>query len=338
MSCDWRRHGLVLARAASGEGSDIVGDPCVVWDEQAHAWRAFLFLSPPGHGQAISTGADILDARWQLLGPLRFVNPHAILGGSTHKPWVVMDPHRPNVPARVKDRYCLLTVSYGSGKIVQRAWSTSLAGPWTLETEPLIDLGGPGEFDGKHVDAISGYYFDQRQEFLYFYMGYPRQAQARELSPYGSAQAVATQRLGERRAVKRGVILPPDTRRGHWASGWVGGLQLLPGRSHRWIGLLGASPTPPSPADASISREEPPPSLGGFAFSDEEWPVGGWEFFPDPIEWIDDIPEAARLSGESTNFWRQHAVVPRRGRVALLYNSGAYGQEQIYMKSTDALP
>ena len=131
---------------------------------------------------------------------------------------------------------------------------------------------------------------------------------------------------------KQGVILPPSSVPGHWAAGWVGGLQLMPGKKHRWIAIVNASPTAPDPSDTAESREEPPPSLGGFAYCDEPWPIEGWEWCPEPIEWIEDIPAAALAAGEGTNLWRQHILALPNGSLALFYNSGYYGLEQMYMK------
>ena len=207
-----------------------------------------------------------------------------------------------------------------------------LAGPWEFEPEPLFPLGAQGAFDEKHADAITGYYFPEREEFLYFYMGYPQVAQPRKISPYGNAQAVATQKLGEKFATKGKIILPPCQEEGHWASGWVGGLQLLPGVEHRWIGIINASPTAPDPGKKDVWTEEPPPSLGGFVYSDEEWPVQGWHFYPSPIEWVKDIPAEAEATGEGVNLWRQFIHLMPDGRAALFYNSGYYGKEQLYMK------
>jgi hypothetical protein len=196
--------------------------------------------------------------------------------------------------------------------------------------EGLIGL---GEATG---DAVTRYYFAERKEILYFYMGYPARPQPNRVSSYGSAQAAAIQRVGERTAKKLGVVLPPHATPGHWAAGWVGGLQLLPGKQHRWIALLNASPTASDPADPTISREEPPPSLGGFAVCDEEWPVRGWRWRPQPIERIQDIPTSAIANGEGTNLWRQHLLILPDGQRALYYNSGSYGQEQLYMKRAQA--
>jgi len=174
----------------------------------------------------------------------------------------------------------------GGHKQVQRAWSDKLAGLWTFDPQPIIPTGAENDFDAKHTDAVTGYYFSARKEFLYFYMGYPRKAQPRKVSPFGSAQAVATQKLDEKVATKRGEILEPAQQAGHWASGWVGGLQLLRGVRHRWVAVVNSSPTAPDPGNKAVWNEEPPPSLGGFAWSDEEWPAAGWHFAPEPIEWV----------------------------------------------------
>jgi len=95
---------------------------------------------------------------------------------------------------------------------------------------------------------------------------------------------------------------------------------------------VNASPTAPDPADKAESREEPPPSLGGFAYCDEQWPVKGWRFALEPIERIGDIPASAVANGEGVNLWRQHILVLPDGRYSLYYNSGPYGREQMYMK------
>ena len=330
----WSRAGLILPRSSDGAGSDVIGDPCIVWDEEIEGWRMVLFSQPPGHGQAVCLSRDEIGrGRWEFQGPLTFANPQALLGGSTHKPYIVMDSRETNRAALIDGRYCLVSVSFLAGhKAVQQAWAESLGGPWTLEPEPLIPPGPPDAFDAKHVDAVSGVYFAEREEILYFYMGYPLRAQPWKAGPYGSAQGVATQRVGADHVEKLGVILPPSDTPGHWAAGWVGGLQLMPGKSHRWVAIVNASPTPPDPSDAAISREEPPPSLGGFAYTDEAWPVAGWHWCPDPIEWIEEIPPAALAAGEGTNLWRQHILALPDGRLALFYNSGTYGQEQMYMK------
>ena len=329
----WSRRGVVLERKRSDGG--VSGDPCIVWDETIPGWRMVLFYDPPGHAQAICTNRDDLGpGQWKLEGPLPVTNPQAV--GGFHKPFIVMDPDHPNQAAKVDGRYWLLVVSFKDGhKQVQRAWAEKLAGPWTFEPQPIIPPGTETDFDAKHTDAVTGYYFPERKEFLYFYMGYPRRAQPRKVSPFGSAQAVATQTLGQTVATKRGVVLEPCQQAGHWASGWVGGLQLLRGSGHRWVAVLNASPTAPDPGQKAVWTEEPPPSLGGFAWCDEEWPVQGWHFAPEPIEWVKDIPKPALDAGEGFNLWRQFIHVLPDGRAALFYNSGYYGREQLYLKVSD---
>jgi|SRR5208283_4040746 len=331
----WTRRGVVLERQKDGKDSGLSGDPCIVWDEAINGWRMVLFYYPPGHAQAVCLNRDdVGPGQWRFEGPLPVANPQAV--GGFHKPFIVMDPDHPNRAAKIDGRYCLLVVSVTGGhKQVQRAWSEKLAGPWTFETEAIIPPGAESDFDAKHTDAVTGYYFSERKEFLYFYMGYPQAAQSRQISPFGSAQAVATQKLGEKVATKRGVILEPCQQAGHWASGWVGGLQLLRGAEHRWVAVVNASPTAPDPGKKAVWTEEPPPSLGGFAWCDEEWPVLGWHFAPAPIEWVKDIPKEALDAGEGYNLWRQFIHLLPDGRAALFYNSGYYGREQLYLKVSD---
>ncbi|MGE5529797.1 MAG: hypothetical protein ACM3X6_11745, partial [Patescibacteria group bacterium] len=149
----WKRCGLVLARDQSAAGgSSVAGDPCIVWDEEEAAWRMVLFFAPPGHAQAICrTRDDVGPGRWEFLGPLPFANPADLLGGYTHKPFIVMDAHRPNVAARIDGRYRLVTVSVRDGhKVVQQAYAERLGGPWTVEKTPLIDTGEKDAFDARH--------------------------------------------------------------------------------------------------------------------------------------------------------------------------------------------
>ena len=331
----WTRRGLVLERQTTAHGSSVSGDPCIVWDQAINGWRMVLFHDPPGAAQAVCLNHDdVGPGQWKLEETFPVTNPAVV--GSFHKPFLVMDPDAPNHPAKIDGRYCLLVVAYKDGhKQVQRAWSENLAGAWTFEPEPVISPGEEEDFDAKHADAVTGYYFPAREEFLYFYMSYPARAQPREISPFGSAQAVATQKLDEKTATKRGIILEPCQQAGHWASGWVGGLQILPGSEHRWIAVVNASPTAPDPGKQAVWAEEPAPSLGGFAWCDEEWPVQGWHFAPEPIEWVNDIPQAALDTGEGCNLWRQFIHMLPDGRAALFYNSGYYGREQLYLKVSD---
>ena len=328
----WRHGGRTITRPATGLGCSVIGGASIVRDPNLGGYRMFLFFDPPGHGQSFCRSLDqVGPGHWSFPVPVEFTNPE-VLPGTTHKPWIVQDAHRPNEAALIDGRYCLLSVGIEPNKYVHRAWANSLAGPWTWEPDALIGRGGPGSFDEKHVDAVSGFYFPQRREILYFYMGYPQQAQARTVSPYGSASAAAVEHLDKPGIVKLGEVLPPCQQKGHWAAGWVGGMQLIPGTNYRWVGLYNASPTAPDPANKEIWTEEPPPSLGGFAVCDEEFPTRNWRWMPEPIEWMKDVPPEARANGEEGNFWRHHILVLPGGGVAMFYSAGHYGKEQSYMK------
>lgn len=327
----WSRLGLLIPRRAAGPGSHVVGDPAIVWDPDLPGWRMFLFMDPPGHGQAVCRAAspEVFPTAWSEPEPLVFANPAALLGGHTHKPVVVVEAGHPNRAARIAGRYALLTIStLGGHKLVQRAWSERLAGPWTLEAGPLIANGSGADFDARHADAVNGVYFPERDEVLYTYMGYPELAQPWPTSPFGNAQGMAVGR-GAGPARKLGAVLPPCATPGHWASGWVGGMQIIPGRSTRWIALLNASPTAPRRDDGARSREEPPPSLGGFALCDEAWPVRNWRWCARPLIALDALEPAAIAGGEGVNLWRHH-LLACAGGTAVFYNSGAYGAEQLY--------
>lgn len=348
----WSRRGLVLRGEDGGWGGFVIGDPCVVRDDEAGAWRMFLFALPPGHGQATCTG-DPADAdAWRFEGPLAFTNPEALGDSSAFKPFVVLEAGRPGRAARIGGLFALLIVVGHEAKQVRRAWSRRLAGPWTVEDGVLLPRGSGSDFDARHTDAPSGYVFEDRGEVLYLFMGYPLVAQPHARSPLGSAAGAAVERLvdaaargratldGDRLPApdvrKLGAVLNPSEEPGHWAGGWVGGMQLLPGRHHRWIALANASPTPPRADDGSLSREEPPPSLGGFATCDEDFPVKGWRWGDAPIEWTGDVPELAREAGEAVNFWRHHALPLGDGRLAVFYNAGDYFQEKLFLKVSGA--
>lgn len=332
----WRRAGRVLD-PTDAWGSVVMGDPCVVRDEAEQCWRMFVFALPPGHGHATCSGDPADPAQWTFRGPLQFTNPETLGTGGAFKPFLVCDAHRPGHAACIGGRYALLFVSSPEAKVVRRAWSASLGGPWTVEPRVLIERGGAGDFDGRHVDAVSGYFFPEREEILYFYMGYPNEPQPHPSSPLGSAQGAAVEHFGDV-VRKLGPILLPATAPRHWAAGWVGGLQLLPGSRTRWIGVVNASPTPPDHTDTSMAAEEPPPSLGGFAWCNSPWPVTDWHWCEQPIERIDAIPPLAVASGEGVNLWRHYALPLGDNRLALFYNSGPYFEEKLFLKISETSP
>lgn len=204
----WERAGIVISRSFEGPGSNVVGDPCIVRDEDSKGWRMFLFYDQPGCGHAIyPMGASHTPGHWKLEGAIQFTNPEALLGNSTHKLFIVMDAYQPNKAAKINGYYHLLSVSFRDGhKLVQESTSEKLSGPWTVIPEALIPNGIGNDFDAKHADAVTGFYFPDKDETLYFYMGYPQQKQLRPYSPWGNAQGVTVRKTGEKNIQKLFVI------------------------------------------------------------------------------------------------------------------------------------
>ncbi|MCC7409056.1 MAG: hypothetical protein IT442_13390 [Phycisphaeraceae bacterium] len=338
----WRRLGCVLPRGEAGSFDvHVTGDPCIVWDERVMAWRMFYFAmggreaGPAcGIGQALSQSCEAIGrGAWRKLGPIAFDNPQDLLS-NPHKPWILMDPARPGLPVRVDGRYWLFYVG-GSHKTVQAATAPSLDGPWHVHRHPIVEPGRADAFDGNHADAPTAWWMPERQTILIFYMGYPRQAQADPPhSPWGSSSAAALLDPGQTTAKKLGPILRPAADPRHWTAGWIGGFQILPAAHGGWFALINASPTPPAPLEQNPHMREPAPSLGGWAYTPEAWPVTGWTVMPEPIERIEAVPPEAVQDGEGVNLWRHYLLPTPDGKMTLYYNTGSYGREQMFARQT----
>jgi len=334
----WERLGQVMERGKPGDfDSSVTGDPCIVWDNERACYHMFYFAQNHEGGKEINCDAHAISSGgigagvWQKQGPLIYSNPGDLFG-NTHKPWILMDPHHPNQAVRVDGKYWLFTVSWrGPHKVIQGAMADSLDGPWQVIHEPIVDVGDEYAFDGYHVDAVSAYWFEQQKEILIYYMGYPLHPQSDQPnSPYGASNAVAVLRPGERTAQKLGKTVRPSPNSIHWTAGYVGGLQIFPAVQGGWYGILNASPTPPASINKEPTMREPAPSLGGWAYTPEDFPIKGWQAMEEPIEWINDIPEQALKAGEGVNLWRHHIVIVPDHSMYLLYNTGSYSNERMF--------
>lgn len=334
----WERLGAIMKRGDPGDfDSSVTGDPCIVWDDIHQHYHMFYFAQKHTQDREVnSNGLAVSENnagfnRWSKLGPLVYTNPET-LGGDTHKPWILMDPYRANTAARVDGKFWLFTVSiHGKNKIIQAATSSSLEGPWQVLPKPVVDIGNPSDFDGYQVDVVTAYWFEKRGEILIYYMGYPLLPQlGQDNTPYGASSAAAVMRPGEDQAHKLGKVISPSTDPNHWTAGYIGGLQIFPALQGGWFGLLNASPTPPAPVEREPSMREPAPSLGGWGYTPEEWPVSGWQIDDQPIEWIQDIPIEALKAGEGVNLWRHHLTILPDNSMYLFYNSGSYGNERMF--------
>ncbi|MBI4516913.1 MAG: hypothetical protein HY699_13970 [Deltaproteobacteria bacterium] len=330
----WRHLGpVILPRGPAGAfDSGIVGDPCIVWDEDLGNWRMFYFAlgeSFVGTGVAVARTPSRVDSGdWIKTGRLPLLGP---LAENAHKFWILMDPRRPGQAVRLGTEYVGFFAAFQAGaKIVGRARARHLAGPWHTDAEPVVPNGTAGAFDARGADAPTAYWFADRGRILLYYMAYPAEPQADQpISPLGPCQAAAVLDPGAAKAEKLGPILRPGSHARHWCNGWIGGLQLLPTANHQWVALVNGSATP-----VYEGHGEPDPSVGGWARCDDEFPVAGWKFDlkHSPIELPAQLPQVAKQHGEGHNFWRHYLFVLPDERARIYYNSGAYGSEQIYAR------
>ncbi len=333
---------LILPRGEPG-GFDghVVGDPCIVWDADRRTWRMYYFAQ--GYhgsercgtaGVALSRGPDdVGPGDWEKQGELIPVNRESLIHPHVwHKWWVVMDDARMGQAAVIDGRYWALFVAMP--KHLQAAWSESLDGPWHVVAQPILSPTGGEEPDGRHCDAPTAYWLADRQEVLILYMAYPKSAQAQQPhSPLGSASMAAWWRPGQPTARRIATpLLRPEANT--WASGWLGGMQLFPASNGRRCALLNASPTPPKPG----SHGEPAPSLGGWAVSDGNDPIGAWRIDQGPLLHVHELSTAQRDNGLGHNFWRHFLHLTANGMPWVYFNSGSYGQEQLYGSRLPAPP
>jgi hypothetical protein len=320
----------------------VVGDPCIVWDDEIRSWRMFYFASPglgrdePPRGRiagmAISRSAEEMGpGDWRKAGPARVANPFAeIVERNGHKFWVVMDPLAVNRAARIHGRYWGLFIA-GLNKHVYAAWTESLGAPWTVIEKPILSPGqARGAVDGRHCDTPTAYWMAERGEVLIFYKAYPREPQEHQpRAPFGSSSVVAWWRPSEPLARKASAILAPGRSDSAFTRGWVGGFQLLRDREQGlWYALLNGSPTAPE----DDSHREPAPSLGGWAISSGRNPDSGWSILDSASPFVtpESLAGGEREAGLGVNFWRHHLLIAPSGRARIFFNSGPYGMEQMY--------
>lgn len=339
----WKRIGRVVERGKQDEfDSGVTGDPCIVWDSERSCYHMFYFAQYKKHGvEHNRNGHAIADNpicenlhNWKKLGEVKFSNYEAMLGKDTHKPWILMDPYSPNMAKKWRGYYWMFTATFTHGrKFVQAAYSQSLDGPWTIDPSLNIMPGCEDSPDGFHVDAPTAYYFEEYGKILVYYMGYPLKPQRdTEWTPYGSRSLTAEIDAFSGEVKKTGTALLPSSELGSWTSGYIGGLQIFKASKGGWYALINASPTPPRSVEDDSDIREPAPSLGGFIYTEEEYPDKGWKAMPHPLEYEKDIPEYARMNGEGVNMWRHHMFVLPEGGLLCLYNSGNYGSEQMFGK------
>ncbi|MFA5528785.1 MAG: hypothetical protein WC996_09250 [Peptostreptococcales bacterium] len=339
----WQRIGKIMERGTRGQiDCSVTGDPCIVWDPERQRYHMFYFAQAKIDGIEHNRNAHAIAdnpireniRNWKKLGEVEFVNHDKMFGKETHKPWILMDPYRPNVAKKWKGYYWLFTATFSNGrKFIQAAYSNTLDGPWVIEPSLNIMPGDEFSPDGLHADAPTAYYFEKIGKILVFYMGYPlKQQDDTPWTPYGSRSLTAEIDVSSGKIEKTGTALVPSGKHHSWTFGYIGGLQLLKAENDGWYAMINASPTPPKSVDEEKNIREPSPSLGGFIFTKFEYPDKGWKVLDKPLEYIENIPEIARKDGEGVNMWRHHMFILPSNDLVCLYNTGDYGNEQMFGK------
>lgn len=345
---EWEIDPLPVLKRSQGKAYDsrVVGDPCIVWDEEVGAWRMFYFAggyTPDGRrragtGVALSKSVEeVGPGDWIKQGPVQIVNETAFMNPvGWHKWWIIMDPKKNNRAAKIKNKYwAVFTVTARkdntgqSNKHLQVASSHKLSGPWQVRNKPIISP-DEGWFDGKHCDTPTAYWFEERNEVIIFYKAYPKVRQESQPgSPFGSGTVIARWHPNMDRAQKIRVIQRPGTCDA-WNQGWMSTPQVLyDAQNDQWYGLINGSPTAP----IDESHREPAPSLGGWvACKAGQWLDSDWE--PDtlhsPFLFPEDLTSEQIEAGLGVNFWRHHLLVTPKGQARIYFNSGKYGTEQMY--------
>ncbi|TRX62037.1 hypothetical protein FNH22_01560 [Fulvivirga sp. M361] len=335
----------VLTRSdENGFDSHVVGDPCIVWDEEIHTWRMFYFAMGRAEDgeELLSTGMaksksaeEIGPGDWEKLGQVEISNPEDFTYEiGWHKWWVIMDAYKPNRAAKIEEKYwSVFTCTTpneqgGKNKFIQVAFANRLAGPWTVVKQPVLS---PDEnwFDGLHCDTPTAYWVKDENKVAIFYKAYPKYAQQEQKeSEFGSGTVLAWWHPSRAEAEKVKILQRPGQSKA-WNQGWMSTPQVFYDKHNKqWYGLINGSPT--SPADES--HREPAPSLGGWVISGPEGLESLWS--PDtvnsPFRYPEDLNQAELDGGIGVNFWRHHLLATPGGKARIFFNSGQYGTEQMY--------
>ncbi len=315
--------------------SRVVGDPCIIWDEDINTWRMFYFAGGSKGSQtgiAISkSDEEIGPGDWKKAGEINYTNPEAKLNpSSAHKFEVIMDPYKPNHTSKIKGKYWgIFTTNNKGNKHIQVAWAEKLSGPWTIREKPILS---PDDnfIDGRHCDTPAAYWFEEKNYVAVFYKAYPKLSQERMQpeSPFGSATVLAYWHPDDSVAVKAAILNRPG-QNDAWNKGWMSSPMIFYDQKNEyWYALTNGSPTPP----IDDSHREPAPCLGGWIICsgnrlDDKWYS---DSINSPLIHIEDLSEDEKKAGIGVNLWSHHLLVTPQGQARIFVNSGEYGTEQMY--------
>lgn len=341
MEASWKLDatGILSRGDQNAFDSDVVGDPCVIWDEDIKTWRMYYFamgkdsLGIPGvtTGMAISkSGEEIGPGDWEKTGKIKITNPNALMDRhGQHKFWVIMDPYKFNTAAKIKNKYWAIFTCSTPTKYLQVASALKIGGPWQVREKPILS---PDEnfLDGMHCDTPTAYWFEDKNVVTIFYKGYPKYSQktVQPASPFGSGTILAYWNVDDSVATKIAVLQRPGQSKA-WNQGWMSTPMIFYDQEKKqWYGLINGSPTPP----VDKSHREPAPSIGGWVICTGKWLNSDWvpDTLHSPFRYPEDLSKDEKQSGLGVNFWRHHLLVTPGGKARIFFNSGQYGHEQMY--------
>jgi len=271
-------------------------------------------------------------------GLLKIANPQ--VAGWTHKPYIVTEAGRPNQAAKVDGKYWLLSVAVRKEKITRNTFIAPGRLPWrAVDVRKRAADSGRRAWGLRRETHGRGFrvVLSAAAGISLFLHGLSAVGSATRHQPVWKC---AGRRIAEgRRSAGDEARHDPSAGSNQRPLGerLFGRRTAGTGKSHRWIAMINASPLRLSSAMVLFMPKNRPPSLGGFAFCDEEWPVKGWQFAPQPIEWIEQIPPQAIAAGEGVNLWRHHLLILPNNNCAVFYNTGSYGKSSFYVKWGDLI-
>lgn len=292
-------------------GSQICGDPFIVWDGTQFVKYHFETLSIAPHVKCYYRTGPTVEGPWAVKTEITGMAGY-------HKPAILVDEL--GVPVQVGGNYHAYAVFFDStlaSKEIYHFTASTLTGTWTVASK-VIAKGGSGDKDEFNTDTPYAIY--KGGTVYLWYMGAPNSS----LATFGLAvrmmRATATDPDGPFTKSSTDV-LEPSTTPGDWDYGWMGGVQIRLRPDGTYMMVYNAGDTRPVSAG-----QEPNTSRVGYAYASS---ING--------PWSKDAsnpyltPTNAPTTGlEQTNVWRAHmAFDPKFGRWAMFYNTGGAGTEVI---------
>ncbi|MGA0608824.1 family 43 glycosylhydrolase [Caldimonas sp. KR1-144] len=291
-------------------GSQICGDPFVVWDGTQFIKYHFETLSSAPHVKCYYRTGPTTEGPWATKTEITGMAGY-------HKPVILVDEL--GAPVQVGGNYHAYAVFFDStlaSKEIFHFTAATLTGTWTVASK-VIAKGGSGDKDEFNTDTPFAIY--KGGTVYLWYMGAPSSS----LATFGLAvrmlRATATDPDGPFTKSSTDVLEPSTS--AAWDYGWMGGVQIRLRPDGTYMMVYNAGDTRPVSAG-----QEPNTSRVGYAYASSI--NGPWS--KDPSNPYFTPTNAPTTGLEQTNIWRAHmAFDPKIGRWTMFYNTGGSGSEVI---------